>query len=324
MKYERIAVLRGGPSEEYETSMKTGIAVIESLQKQEYLVKDIVITKSGEWLDNGFVKSPNQVLEGIDIVFLALHGGYGEDGEVQKLLQRNKVKFTGSNSFPSALAFNKAMTKKEIKKMGILTPKSLEISRDIWNDYEGDFAVSQIESLVGSKVIIKPISSGSSAGIKFVNDKTQTSQVINELLENYDKLLVEEFISGREVTCGALENFREQELYVFPAVEIITNQDDCFFTTEAKYNGKTTEICPAQLSFDQRANIAETTAKVHKELKLSQYSRSDYIINDDKLYFLEVNTLPGLTKESLYPKAAEAVGLSFDKLVEHLIMNAKN
>jgi D-alanine-D-alanine ligase len=137
-------------------------------------------------------------------------------------------------------------------------------------------------------------------------------------------LLVEEYITGREATCAVLEQFRDQSTYVFPVIEIIPPADQPFFTTTAKYNGTTREICPGNFSYTERSKIAELAEFIHQSLGLSQYSRSDFILKNGTPYFLEVNTLPGLTNESLFPKAAAAVGLSFSDLVTHLVETAIN
>lgn len=320
MSYKQVLVLRGGPSEEYQVSMRSGAEVLEALRRSGYKPKDITITKQGEWLDGGVVRTPDSVLSSADVVFIALHGRYGEDGEVQKLLQRVKIPFTGSRAFSSALAFNKTLTKKCLLDSGVLTPNFYEITNS--PDLNVDQVVSEIKSSFGPEYIIKPVSSGSSFGITMVRAGEDLNKVMNKALECNQQLLIEEFIRGHEATCGTLEKYRNDDLYIFPSVEIIPPKDSLFFDTEVKYNGQTTEICPARFSYAERLKLAEVTALVHKALDLSQYSRSDFIVNNQGVYFLEVNTLPGLTTESLYPKAAAAVGLNFDQLIVHLVETA--
>jgi len=320
MHHLQIAVLRGGPSEEYQVSMKTGAAVIASLERKGYKVKDITISKQGEWLENGLVKDPDTFLQSVDKVFVALHGAYGEDGQVQKILQRHNIPFTGSRSFSSALAFNKAMTKKALLSYGIQTPEFAELSKDNLDTYKTD--TINIQNCFGPEYIIKPINSGSSHGVRIVRAGESLSEAVAASLEQYDQILIEELIRGREATCATLENYRSNQIYVFPVMEIIPERDHQFFDHEAKYNGRTQEICPANFSFSERTKIAEVASFVHETLDLSQYSRSDFMVNKNGVYFLEVNTLPGLTSESLYPKAAASVGLNYDDLIVHLIDSA--
>jgi D-alanine-D-alanine ligase len=266
------------------------------------------------------VRSPEKILRAVDVVFIALHGTYGEDGEVQKILQRLSIPFTGSRSFPSAIAFNKTLTKKSLAKYDILTPAYREVSRD-----EKDQVVTIADSIkdtFGSEYIIKPVASGSSFGIELVRQGQSLETALEQALSRYERVIVEEFIRGKEATCATLENFRNERMYVFPAVEIVPPRDTQFFSTDSKYSGETIEICPARFSYSERSKIAEVSALVHEVLDLSQYSRSDFIVSDNGIYFLEVNTLPGLTAESLYPKAAAAVGLNIKQLVEHLVETA--
>src|SRR6056297_2041713 len=126
---KRVAVLRGGPSEEYAVSMLSGKAVLQALRDSDYVHKDIVITKKGEWLEEGFVRSPEQALEAVDVVFVALHGSYGEDGQVQRILQRKGIPFTGSRALSSAIAFNKELAKNTLRPHGLRMPKHRRIHR---------------------------------------------------------------------------------------------------------------------------------------------------------------------------------------------------
>lgn len=320
MSHVRVAVLRGGPSEEYAVSMRTGNAVIGALQKLGFFVKDVVITKNGDWLDSGYSRSPEQALKAIDVVFIALHGAYGEDGGVQKILQRIGIPFTGSRAFPSAIAFNKDLTKQTLKNSGILMPEHRLVKRE--DGVTLDEQVAAILSQFGPQYIIKPITSGSSVGVQYVSAPDSLRDSLKSALDSYDSVMVEQYIRGREATAATLEGFRSEDIYVFPTIEIVTPRSSIYFDTEAKYNGETQELCPSRFSFGERKQIEATAAMVHKLLDLAQYSRSDFIVADDGIYFLEVNTLPGLTEQSLYPKAAQAVGLSLDDLVKHLVHTA--
>lgn len=321
MSHRQIAVLRGGPSEEYQVSMSTGSEILSALKRLGYKAKDITITKQGEWLDGGRVRQPETILESVDLVFIALHGSYGEDGEVQKILQRLNIPFTGSRAFSSAVAFNKTLTKKSLHGLGILMPDWREVTND--KDFDLTEAIADIKSSFGPEYIVKPVSSGSSFGVSMVRAGEDLGAILKKTLEKHERVLVEEFIRGREGTCATLENFRNDDIYVFPSIEIIPPRDSLFFDTTVKYNGQTMEICPARFSYGERVKLAEVTALVHQTLDLAQYSRSDFIINNQGVYFLEVNTLPGLTTESLYPKAAAAVGLTYDQLIVHLVETAK-
>ncbi len=320
MNHKRVTILRGGPSAEYEVSMRSGANVLRALQKHYTTVTDVVITKQGDWIYGGLVRPPEQVLAATDVVFIALHGTYGEDGEVQKLIQRHNIPFTGSRSLPSAIAFNKHLTKETLKQYGVRMPDHHVITADQIEDLAT--IVQDLSERFGPDYFVKPLASGSSVGVEFVREGDDLASVLQQALTQSDRVLVEEYIRGREATCGVLEGYRDQDYYLFPTIEIIPPREYDFFTTEAKYNGKTEEICPGNFSYTERIAIAELTELVHKALGLSQYSRSDFIVRNGQPYFLEVNTLPGLTAESLLPKAAAAVGMSYEELVVYLIETA--
>lgn len=317
---KKVAVLRGGPSEEYAVSMQSGSAVINALKNLQYPYKDIVITKQGEWLENGLVRNPDSALEAVDVVFIALHGQYGEDGQVQKILQRKKIPFTGSRSLPSAIAFNKELTKQTLRSHGIKMPKHRRVTI---NDLDRlDEEMSFIFSEVGAELFVKPVANGSSLGAKYVPNEDVLKATLEELLQVHEQVLVEQFIRGREATVGVLNDFRDQSIYALPVIEIIPPGGVPMFSHEDKYNGKTEEIVPGRFSYHEKAQLSEIASLAHKVIDCRHYSRSDFIIRDGEVYFLEINTLPGLTNQSLFPKAAAAVGLEFDYLIKHLLDTA--
>lgn len=321
MLKKRVAVLRGGPSSEYEVSLKTGAGVIESLNELDYHVIDIIVTKEGEWLVHGVVKSPESALSTADVAFIAMHGAYGEDGTVQKICERLHLPFTGSNSFPSSIAFNKDATKKHLRESGIKMPKHVRVEADIFDTY--DMFTTALTRAVGKQYVIKPLTSGSSHGVRMVQSVDDLHDVLKEVFKEYETCLIEEKINGVEATCGILEDFRDEKFYILPPIEIIPPATHEFFSADVKYDGRTTEICPGRFAFNIREEIGRAALIAHTKLGLTQYSRSDFMVRGDDVYFLETNTLPGFTFESLFPKAASAVGLSFKQLVDHLVTTAK-
>ncbi len=320
MTVQNVAVLRGGPSDEYHISMQTGAGVLEVLKPTALQTKDIVITKEGQWLVDGFMRSPEQALVGVDVVFIALHGAYGEDGQVQRLLDRYAIPYTGSSALSSSIAMNKELTKKHIANIEVLIPQHMRVTQEGVTD-PMQTALS-IDELFNSQYIVKPTSGGSSLSTKRAHNAQELGIVLKELLQEHTDLLVEEYIQGREVTVGVLENFRNVPLYDLPVVEIIPPEAAGFFAAEVKYTGETKEICPAPLKMEVKKQLASLAQKVHTAMNLRHYSRSDFIIGKDGIYFLEVNTLPGLTNQSLFPKAMNAIGAPYSELVFHLIMQA--
>jgi D-alanine-D-alanine ligase len=318
---KRVLVLRGGPSEEHKVSLESGRLVVDSLQRQGYKVRDVTVTHNGEWLESGRVKSIRQSLHDTDVVFLTIHGSFGEDGQVQRLLGGYSIPYVGSSALPSALAFNKSIAKSIVREAGVLTPESVLISRSTLDTNAYSMAAN-IKSSFGPEYIVKPVASGSSLGVSLVRHGESLAEAIIHALADYESILVEQFIRGREATVSVIGNYRGSDLYVFPAVEIIPYRDEPFFTATAKYNGQTTENCPGNFSYGERDVLSEYAISAHKALGLSQLSRSDFIVDNGRVYYLETNTIPGLTKESLFPKAAAAGGMTYDQLISHLVETA--
>jgi len=316
----RVSVLRGGPSSEYDVSLVTGAGVLVSLQNLGYHTEDIMITKRGEWLVNGRVKSPESALSTTDVVFIAMHGAYGEDGGVQKICERLHIPFTGSNSFPSSIAFNKDTTKRVLQNYPVKVPKHVRVRKA--DDQNLSTLTAAVIASFGPEYVLKPTMSGSSHGVVMVSGDADLEAALMVMFDRYDEFMIEERIRGVEATCGVIENFRNQSLYSFPPIEIIPPNSHDFFAADVKYTGATTEICPGRFSFSENATLIETALAVHQALNLSHYSRSDFMVRAGEVYFLEVNTLPGLTPQSLLPKAAQAVGLSYDQLINHLVTTA--
>ena len=316
----RIGVLLGGPSSEHDVSVLSGLNVLRALEGI-YEAVHIFITRTGEWL---FGKErqwmhPAEALLRIDGAFNALHGEYGEDGHVQKILERAHIPYTGASSLASALAMNKAMAQDILVKAGLRMPKSIVLGKD-------DLDTRAVLAFGAPPWIIKPRSRGSSVGVSKVQMREDLPAAFAKALAVDTHLIVQEFIPGREITCGVLENFGGKACVALAPIEIIPPVDAAFFDYQVKYNGKTQEICPVEFYGAMLKKIQETALAAHYALGLRHYSRTDMIIKTPEytrrapeLYVLEVNTLPGLTSESLFPRAARHAGLEFPALVEHLI-----
>jgi len=311
----KVGVLRGGPSDEHDVSLKTGKSVLYNLP-ENFSGYDIFLSKDGDWYLEGKLSNPEKVFRAVDVIFNALHGKYGEDGKVQQLLEKFSVPYTGSGIFGSALGMNKAMAREAFAKAGLNIPKGIVI--DLETKLPSG-AADKIFKALGPSWVVKPASSGSSVGVSIAHNFNELVKAV-KIASNFDsKLLIEEYIKGREATCGIIENFRGAQHYSLPVIEIIPEANHNFFNYEAKYGGGTREICPACFDAEIKNKIEEMARTAHKALGLRHYSRADFIVAKDKIYILEVNTLPGLTTESLLPKAIKAVGSSYPEFLEHLI-----
>ncbi len=316
----RVAVVRGGLSDEYTVSLWTGAAVLENLDKNLFEPIDVIISKSGEWLVHGKAHLPEYILNSVDVVFNALHGTYGEDGTIQRLFDRYAVPYTGSRAFASGIAMNKVLTKNFLKNEEIKTPPHFHVTNDSQNDI-GRIS-DKIIDMFGPQYVIKPLSSGSSVGTMMVKNPLLLKQALTDALSKFDEVMVEARIPGKEATCGVIERYRDTPVYALPPIEIVIPDSAEFFSNDVKYTGETDEICPARFTHEIKSEIERISKLVHLTLGLAQYSRSDFMIADDGVYFLEVNTLPGLTKESLFPKAIHAVGGTYTDFITHLLTDA--
>ncbi len=315
----RVGVLRGGPSSEYEISLKTGGNVLRNLSDDLYVTHDILISRGGVWHMRGLETTPEKVLKNVDVVFNALHGEYGEDGEVQKILDKFQVPYTGSGTLASSIAMNKPSAKDIASKAGVRVPLHTIIGRS--SDIEE--RITEVFRTFPQPVVIKPLDKGSSIGVVFAGSYQEFVGAVASALEESQDVLVEEFIKGKEITSGVVDNFRGEERYVFLPIEISLPKGKVCFDYNAKYSdvvGEKAEfICPGNLTHEERQKIIEATRKVHDVLGLRHYSRSDFIVNKQGVYFLEANTLPGLTSDSLVPRALAEAGCSLSEFLEHII-----
>lgn len=277
----KIAVFMGGTSSEKEISLRSGEAVLESLQRQGYDAYGVVLDENNQvtaFLENDY-----------DLAYLVLHGGNGENGKIQAVLDILGKKYTGSGVLASALTMDKNKTKQIAESVGIRVPKSY---RDL-------------ESIERFPVIIKPVDEGSSKGLFLCNNKEEAGEALKKLR----KPIIEDYIVGEELTVGVLNGKALGVLKIIPQADVLYDYD-------SKYaKGGSIHEFPAKIedkSYKEAMKIAE---KIHKEFKMKGISRSDFILSEGKLYFLEVNSSPGMTKTSLIPDLATLQGYTFDDVV---------
>ena len=308
----RIAVLKGGPSEEHTLSMQNGAEVAAVLRAAgKHDVIDITVTKNGEWLEDGFVRTPQDILNKVDSVYIGLHGLYGEDGGVQREIERAGVRYQGSKPFQSAVGLNKMLTKEHVKNTPVKKAGHLRLTKSGVSDVHS--SASTTEKLLGGAFIVKPTCGGSGIDTKVANGAHELAKVLEELFETYDDVLVEQRINGVSITCGVINDLRGTALYTTPATEVLYDQtaENDIFVAE--------KIVPGRFTKDIRAAVAEYAKRIHMELDLRDMSRSDFIVTDEgEIYFLEVNTLPAVTNNSPLMVGMASLGVSQEELVCHL------
>lgn len=317
MRQKVIAVLRGGKGDEHSVSLQSGAAVLQALSEQQeekqFSVVDIFIDQSGTWHVRGAPRDPLRALTGVDVVWNALHGSYGEDGTVQRILDCAGVPYTGSGAYAAMVTFNKALTKRMLAPHNILMPRSvtLEVTSNLENEILTQFRTFCQPS------IIKPVGCGSSVGITVATSFDTFRDGIKAAFNHAPHVLIEEYIHGKEATCGVIDGFRGQRSYILPPMEIVLEKTESFFDFEKKYNNTTR--CPGNFSAEESGRLRDIAGMVHTTLGLRDYSRSDFIVSPRGVYFLEVNALPGTTSESLLPKSLNAVGSSLGEFVLHVL-----
>jgi D-alanine-D-alanine ligase len=332
----KIAVLMGGTSPERDVSLASGAGVAEGLRAAGHEVIPIDTARGYKALKgddieklNGIkpvppsaeelqkytgelsieaVKSPD--LRDVDVVFLILHGGSGEDGTIQALLDLVEIPYTGSGVLGSAIAMNKQMAKNIFIANGIPTPEFLAI--DYQQNLSFDLVHARIDSSLGYPVVLKPNNQGSSVGLSVVRGKDELQKAIEIALQYDTRLLFEKYIKGRELTVSILGD------EVLPLFEIVPESG--LYDYEHKYTaGKTRYVCPVDLPDELQELIKSLGMKAFKALDCAGFGRVDFRLSEDnKPYCLEVNTLPGMTKTSLVPKAAKAAGIEFPQLLERI------
>ncbi|MBI1974962.1 MAG: D-alanine--D-alanine ligase [Parcubacteria group bacterium] len=339
----------GGASSEHEVSLNTGTQVLQSLNPKKYAVRPIFISKKGGWLLPGrapkalaasthkqlALRSINAggVLEVVKkespVVFIAMHGPYGEDGTVQGLLELAGIPYTGSGVLASALAMNKAKSADVFRNHGISTPPFITFTKRDW--LKNRPQVLKNASRLDYPLVVKPNDQGSSMGISIVRTKSQIVNAILTALHYSPYAMVQKYVAGREVTCAVIDKGIPGTEIALQPTEVIP-KTSAFFDYHAKYTpGASEEITPPNLPQSIIRNIQRVALTCHRALGCSGMSRTDMIIENSKrkilnpkIYVLEVNTIPGMTETSLLPKAAKACGLTCPALLERIIEAAKN
>lgn len=341
MKKTRVIVLMGGRSSEHEVSILSGTNVVSAIDTKKYEALPVVISKSGNsWklTTKEALKQLNDTLslrgtskeiilseqknipsadsineKSADVVFIAMHGPFGEDGTIQGMLELTGIPYTGSGVLSSALGMDKVAFRKIMSFEKILIPKYVVYKK-------GESIKSVFKKLGKLPYFVKPSKQGSSVGASIVKRKKDLPKAIEEALLYDNEVLIDEYLKGAEVTCGILGN---DKLTALPVVEIVPIKGE-FFDYESKYTESgSEEIVPARIPNSLSRKIQKISMKVYKAIGCRGFGRVDFIIKRGKPYVLEINTIPGLTPMSLLPKAAKAADISYTELIDTIINYAR-
>jgi D-alanine-D-alanine ligase len=311
---KNIAIITGGDSKEYSISLKSAETVYKHLDRTKYN-PFIIEIKNNNWrikIKNrfqnfdqiNFCTEIENILVQFKDVFMSIHGPPAENGELQKHLDDKKINYTCCNSNISELTFDKFKCNQIIKDLGYNIAKSYIHSKN------NSICTDEVINNLKLPIFVKPNQAGSSNGISMVKEKNGLKTAINEAFKHDDKVIIEEYIDGVEVSCGVLTI--NNKIITLPITEIISEND--FFDYDAKYNNKSKEITPARITNKETNSIQKITKEVYEKLKLKGLCRIDYIIKIGKPYIIEINTIPGLSEQSIIPKQIKQAGYSLKEV----------
>ena len=319
---KNIAIVMGGYSSEAEISLKSGEVVYNSLDTSKYALYKVYILKE-KWVvlkndleyqinknDFSFLLDNQHIY--FDCVFNAIHGDPGENGTLIAYFDMLGIKHTSAPFYQMALTFNKRDTLSVLKEYGIPTAISFYMHQ------RDDIVTDTIIKKVGLPCFVKPNRAGSSFGVSKVYKEENLKNAIEKAYEEDEEIIIESFLDGKEVSVGVIEY--HNELIVLPITEIVSEND--FFDYEAKYMGKSKEITPARISQAEKELVEKQAKKIYQILNMKGFSRSEFIIVNGVPYFLEINTVPGMTEESLLPQQAKVASISLSELFDNAIQLA--
>ncbi|MED3572725.1 D-alanine--D-alanine ligase [Cytobacillus praedii] len=291
----RVGVIMGGFSSEKQVSIMTGEEMMTHLDKNKYEIVPILLANK-----EGLVEK----VKDLDIALLALHGKFGEDGTIQGALETMGVPYTGSSILSSSLCMDKNISKKIIRFEGVQTPDWIHLTN------MEELKMDELDNM-GYPLVVKPNSGGSSVGVKIVYDKETLMPAIAEVFKWDSEVIIEKLIMGEEITCSILDG------KLLPVISIRHKGE--FFDYASKYNDVATIEEVVQLPPEIQTRVSVAAMSCYKSLKCSVYARIDMMIKDGIPYVMEVNTLPGMTKNSLLPKSAQGAGIPYHKLLDLII-----
>ena len=320
---KNIAILTGGDSAEYDISILSANTVLQHLNPELFkayiihlkndkftvLIKEIKID-----LDkSNFTFEVENKRISFDAIFMALHGSPAENGLIQPYFDNLNIPYTSCNAKVSALTFNKYECNKKLKELGFNCATSFLYKK------ENNIVEQEIIDRVKLPCFVKPNGAGSSFGISKVKKKEDLTKAINSALQHDNKVLIEQFIDGIEISCGVYTN--QNNIQALPITEIVTENE--FFDYQAKYEGKSQEITPARISKKLTIEVQKLTTDIYKAMELSGICRIDYIIMNEKPYIIEINTIPGFTEESIIPQQVKSANLKLSVIFESCLVDSK-
>ena len=316
-----VGILRGGTSSEYNLSLKTGAAMLAALPPEQYDTRDIFIDKRGYWHLRGVPVDAMRALSQVDVVLNALHGGVGEDGTVQRILERAGVPYAGARPAASGFSLNKIRAREILQKAGVRMPQGVSFTLN--NELTTADMARLVFEQFGPPYVVKPASEGAATGILIAMSLPALPDALGDVLDAFGSAVVEEYIRGEEASVGLIENFRGEDVYALPPARVVLPEGMTFMSPSAHEEGNLKHIVPSNFSREQKQALADIARAAHRALGLSHFSRADIILTPRAAYLLEMNATPGLYAGASFPPMLESVGSSVREFLEHAISLAR-
>jgi D-alanine--D-alanine ligase len=314
---QRVGILRGGVSSEYDISLKTGANVQRALHDAGLEAVDMLLDKEGVLHIKGIPAGLEDVKDHVDLVWNALHGEFGEDGQLQALLDINDIPYTGASASVSDMAFNKQRAKEEAKSLGIDTPTAVLIIPD------GSESVSEVTQKIYKTMappwVLKPLTGGGSVRSHFAFTPLELSQFVDESISDGTAFIAEQYIYGREAAVGVIDHFRNQETYALPVMEV-QSPSRGLLAHETRAGDEEYSRLHGGFTADERGMLANLAKKIHAHFGAKDYSQSEFIVDSrGKPWFIELDTHPHLTNNSPFLAALNAVGATLQEFVKSVV-----
>ena len=314
---QRIGIIRGGISPEYHVSLKTGANVQRALMDAGFEAIDMLLDKEGILHIKGIPSDLERAQASVDMVWNALHGEFGEDGQLQRMLESFGIPYTGSGSAASAIAFNKFQAKEQAKALGIATPQSILILPD------GEESVSEVSQRIYKTMappwVLKPLTGGSSVRTYFAFTPLELADFVEEAISQAEPFIVEQYIFGKEAAVGVIDKYRNKESYVLPVVEV-KSPTRGVLNHETRTGEEPYAVAGGAFRMDERLELSDLAQKLHAQFGAEDYSQSEFIIDKQgKIWFIEFDTHPSLDERAPFLVALDAVGSTLSEFVKSII-----
>lgn len=315
-----VGIIRGGTSQEYPYSLKTGAAMMDALSPEEYDIRDILVDKEGVWYLRGVPTYPARALAQVDVVLNALHGGVGEDGSVVRILESLGMPYVGSEPHATSASFNKLKARTLLQEAGIRMPRGVgfTLGTDITT---GEMARAVFEQM-GPPYIVKPGSESGSHGVSYVATIYELPEVLGDVLDAFGTAIVEEYVLGAPAVVGVIEGYRGDELYTLPPARVILPEGERHTATH-HFGGALKYILPSDFAHTEKQDLEDTARRAHRALGLTHMSSADFIMTKRGPVLLEVDVLPHLHEHAVFPQMLTTVGSSVAEFLKHTIARAR-